>query len=47
MDILAIKWNVVSEISKVLLNDTLAELVGSSEIKNFIRYTDRLNWPKS
>ena len=41
MEIFAIKWNVVSEISKVLLNDIFAELDGSSGIKSII--TDRLN----
>ena len=35
------KWNVVSEISKVLLNDIFAKLDGSSGILNII--TDRLN----
>ena len=38
--IFAIKWNAVSEISKVLLNDIIAELDGSSGIKNI---TERLN----
>ena len=37
MNILAVKWNVVSEISKVLLND----IDGCSGIKNIIN--DRLN----
>ena len=41
MEILAVKWNVVSEISKVLLNIIVAELDGSGGIKNII--TDRLN----
>ena len=41
MEIFTVKWNVVSEISKVLLNDIFAELDGSSGIKNII--TDRLN----
>ena len=41
MEIFAVKWNVVSEISKVLLNDIFAELDGSSGIKNII--TDRVN----
>ena len=41
MEIFAIKWNVVSEIGKVLLNDIFAELDGSSGIKNII--TGRLN----
>ena len=36
MEIFAVKWNVVSEISKVLLNDIFAELDGRSEIKNII-----------
>ena len=40
MEIFAIEWNVVSEISKVLLNDIFAELDESSGIKNII--TDRL-----
>ena len=40
MDIFAVKRNVASDISKVLLNDIFAELDGSSEIKNII--TDRL-----
>ena len=39
MEVFAVKWNVVSEISKVLLNDIFAELDGSSGIKNII--TDR------
>ena len=43
MEVFAAKWNDVSEISKVLLNDTFAELDGSSEIKNNISYIDRLN----
>ena len=34
MEIFAVKWNVVSEISKVLLNYIFAELDGSSEIKD-------------
>ena len=38
-----LKWNVVSEISKVLLNDVFGELDGRSGIKNIISYTDRLN----
>ena len=41
MEIFVVKWNVVSEISKLLLNDTFAELDGSSGIKNII--TDKLN----
>ena len=41
MEIFAVKWNVVSEISKVLMNDIFAELDGSCGIKNII--TDRLN----
>ena len=41
MEIFTVKWNVVSDISKVLLNDIFAELNGSSGIKNSI--TDRLN----
>ena len=43
MEIFDVKWNIVSEISKVLLNDIFAELDGSSGIKNIISYTDRLN----
>ena len=43
MEIIAVKWNIVSEISKVLLNDIFAELDGGSRIKNIISYTDRLN----
>ena len=39
IDIFAAKWNIVSNISKVLLNDIFAELDGSSGIKNVI--TDR------
>ena len=38
-NIFAAKWNVVSDTSKVLLNDIFAELDGSSGIKNII--TDR------
>ena len=34
MDIFAVKWNVASDISKVLLNDVFVELDGSSGIKN-------------
>ena len=41
MGIFSIKWNVISETSKVLLNDIFAELDGSSGIKDII--TDRLN----
>ena len=40
MEIFAVKWNVVLDISKVLLKDIFAELDESSEIKNII--TDRL-----
>ena len=40
MEILPVKWNVVSEVSKALLNDIFAELDGSSGIKNII--IDRL-----
>ena len=40
IEIFAVTWNVVSEISKVLLN-IFAELDGSSGIKNII--TDQLN----
>ena len=36
MEIFAVKWNVVSDISKVLLNDIFAELDGSRGIKNII-----------
>ena len=39
MQIFTLKWNVVSDISKVLLNDIFAELDGSNGIKNII--TDR------
>ena len=38
-----LKWNIVSEISKVLLNDIFAELAGSSGIKDIVSHTDRLN----
>ena len=31
MEIFAVKWNVVSEISKVLLNDIFSELDGSRQ----------------
>ena len=41
MESFAVKWNVVSETSKVFLNDIFTELDGSSVIKNII--TDRLN----
>ena len=41
MEILAVKWNVVSEIIKVLLNDIIAKLDGNSGIKNII--SDKLN----
>ena len=41
MEIFVVKWNVVLEISKVLLNDIIAEVDGSSGIKNII--TGRLN----
>ena len=34
MEIFAVKWNVVSEISKVLLKYIFSELDGSSGIKN-------------
>ena len=40
MEIFAVKWNVVSDISKVLLNDIFAELDGCCGIKNII--SDRL-----
>ena len=36
------KWNVVSETSKVLLNDIFTEVDGISEIKNIITDTDIL-----
>ena len=39
MEIFAVKWNVVSDISKLLLNDIFAELDGNSGIKNIV--TDR------
>ena len=42
MESFAVKWNVVSETSKVFLNDIFTELDGSSGIKNII--TDRLNF---
>ena len=38
--IFTVKQNVVSEISKVLLNDVIAELDGNNGIKNI---TERLN----
>ena len=41
IEIFAVKWNVVSDISKVLLNDIFAELDGSSGIKNII--TEHIN----
>ena len=41
LEIFTVKWNVVSEISKVLVNDIFAEFDGSYGIKNII--TDRLN----
>ena len=41
METFVVKWNFVSEISKVLLIDTFAELSGSSGINDII--TDRLN----
>ena len=41
MEIFAVKWNVVSEASKILLNDIYTELDGSSGIKSII--TDRLS----
>ena len=41
MKIFAVKCNVVSETSKVILNDIFAELDGSSGSKNII--TDKLN----
>ena len=43
MEIFAVKWNVTSEMSKVLLNDVFVELDGSSGIKIIIIYTNRLN----
>ena len=36
MEIFAVTWNAVSEVSKVLLNDIFTELDGSSGIKNII-----------
>ena len=42
MEIFTVTWNVVSDISKVLLNDIFAEIDGSSEIKNIIT-ADQLN----
>ena len=41
MESFAVKWNVVSETSKVFLHDIFTELDGNSGIKNSI--TDRLN----
>ena len=41
MEIFAVKRNVVSETSKILLNDVFTQPDGSSEIKNII--TDILN----
>ena len=41
MKIFAVKWNIISEINKLLLNDIFAELDGSSGIKNIINH--RLN----
>ena len=43
MEIFAVKLNVVSDTSKVSLNNIFAELDGSSGIKNIINYTVRLN----
>ena len=44
MEIFAVKLNVASEMSKVLLNDVFVELDGSSGIKIIIIiYTNRLN----
>ena len=43
MEIFAVKLNIVSETSKVSLNNIFAELDGSSGIKNIINYTVRLN----
>ena len=43
MEIFAVKLNVVSDTSKVSLNNIFAELDGSSGIKNIINYTARLN----
>ena len=37
----AVKWNVVSDISKVLQNDIFAALDGSSGIKNIITDSDK------
>ena len=44
MEIFTVKWNVVSETSKVLLNNIFREFDESSGIKNII--TDRLNLRK-
>ena len=41
MEISTVKWNVVSDISKILLNDIAAELDECSKTVNII--TDRLN----
>ena len=41
MEIFTVKWNTVSELSKLLLNVIIAELDGSTGIKNIITY--RLN----
>ena len=41
LEIFTVKWNVVSEINKVLVNDIFAEFDGSYGIKNII--TDRSN----
>ena len=41
MEIFTVKWNIVSELSKLLLNVIIAELDGSTGIKNIITY--RLN----
>ena len=45
MEIFTVKWNVVSEINKVLLNGIFAELDKSSAIENIITNSDsdRLN----
>ena len=44
MEIFAVKWNIVSEITNVLLNGIFAGLDGNSGTRNIIsQYTDRLN----
>ena len=41
IQIFVVKWNIISEISQLLLNDIFAEFDGSSGIKNII--TDKLS----